>query len=152
MYYLNQSLNDPLYFIHAQPYFSAHRQIGNLTLWPQVVWRYLKMLVTVNPVTPTYFTLSLEFAIGIGFAVLSVLTWKKLGAALGLYTLANYLLPTFTGSFSSVPRYVLILFPAFIVLTQYINKYRWLKILYFTISPVLLISCIIYFTRGWWIA
>ena len=47
MYYLNQQLHDPLYFIHAQPYFSAHREIGNLTIWPQVVWRYFKMIVSI---------------------------------------------------------------------------------------------------------
>ena len=152
MYYLNQQLHDPLYFIHAQPYFSAHREIGNLTIWPQVVWRYFKMTITVPWNTPTFYTLFIEFITGTVFAFLSILAWKKLGSALGLYTLANYLLPTLTGSFSSVPRYVLILFPAFIVLAMYMSKYRWLKIIYFTISPLLLLSNIIYFTRGWWIA
>ena len=110
------------------------------------------MTITVPWNTPTFYTLIIEFIIGIGFAFLSILAWKKLGSALGLYTLANYLLPTLTGSFSSVPRYVLILFPAFIVLAMYMSKYRWLKIIYFTISPLLLLSNIIYFTRGWWIA
>ncbi len=151
MLYLNYQVHDPLYFIHAQPYFSSYRQVNTFTLWPQVVWRYIKMLVTVNPLTPTYFTTCIEMLIGLGFAWLSILSWKRLGPALGIYTLSNYLLPTFTGSFSSVPRYVLILFPAFIVLSQEIRAHRWFRLVYFSLSPVLLLSCVIYFTRGWWV-
>lgn len=152
MLYLYLQFGDPLYFINAQSHFSAHRQIDTFILWPQVIWRYLKMLTTIPWNTSVFYTTALEFLIGIGFATLSIITWKRLGAALGFYTLASYLLPTLTGSFSSLPRYVLVLFPAFIVLTQLAEEYRWLKIIYLTSAPILLMGSIIYFTRGWWIA
>lgn len=152
MIYLNQKFHDPLYFIHVQPLFSTHRTVDSWILWPQVIWRYIKMVTTVPWYTPAFFTVMLEFTTGIGFAILSLLSWKKLGAALGLYTILSYLLPTLTGSFSSLPRYVLVLFPAFIILTQLTIKHRWLNLIYQTFSPILLLGSIIYFTRGWWIA
>lgn len=152
MYYLYTQYHDPLYFFHIQSSFSTYRQTNSLILLPQVFWRYLKIIITVNWFTPTFTATAIETLTATLFLFLCFLTWKKYGPALGLYTLLSYITPTMTGSFASLPRYVLVLFPAFIALTEYLNTHRRLNLLYQTISPILLITSIIYFTRGWWIA
>jgi len=63
-----------------------------------------------------------------------------------------YLTPTFTGTFSSMPRYVLVLFPGFILLSLWAEKYRWLRILYPILAIPLFILCLLLFTRGFWVA
>jgi hypothetical protein len=152
MLYLQITTNDPLYFIHAQPHFFSHRTISKLIILPQVFWRYLKMLVTVSPSSTIYFPLVLESLTGSIFLILSLLTFRRFGLALGLYTLATYLLPTLTGSFSSLPRFVLVLFPCFIILAELAERHFSIKWLYQTLAPILLIFSLVYFTRGFWIA
>jgi len=151
MLYLQINFNDPIYFIHAHQFFGEQRQLGFIFL-PQIIWRYLKMFNSIGILTPTFYALSLEFVVGILFFILSIWVWMKLGPVLGFYTLVNYLIPTFTGSFWSMPRIVLLLFPAFIVLTQLFQNYKKIKWIYFIISPILLAISTVFFTRGLWIA
>jgi hypothetical protein len=67
MVYLWISVGDPIYFVHVQPDFSAHRSVSELAWLPQVVWRYMKMLVTVPVKSTAYFTLVLELVTGVMF-------------------------------------------------------------------------------------
>jgi hypothetical protein len=53
MYYLKANFGDPLLFFRVQPHFGAGRAGGRLILLYQVFWRYLKMLLTVEKLTPT---------------------------------------------------------------------------------------------------
>jgi hypothetical protein len=143
---------DPLMFLHVQPYFGAGREAGRIILLYQVFWRYLKMLITVDKLTLTYFVVILEFLTGIGFLVLTVFTYFRRWYSYLVFMALAYIVPTLTGTFSSMPRYVLILFPGFILLALWAEKYRWVKILYPIFAIPLLIFCLILFTRGYWIA
>jgi 4-amino-4-deoxy-L-arabinose transferase-like glycosyltransferase len=152
MWYLNKTVGDPLYFIHVQPFFGAQRTGGKIILLYQVFWRYLKMLVTVEKMTPTYFVCLLEFFSGLAFLVLTIFTYLRLRLSYFVFMALAYLVPTLTGTFSSLPRYVLICFPGFILLSLWSEKYRWLKRLYPVIAVIFLVVSVILFARGFFVA
>lgn len=152
MSYLWKTHGDPLYFVHAQSLFSAHRQVDSWVLLPQVWWRYAKILATVPWWSPSFVPIIQELASSILFAWLSWVTFKKFGWGMGLYTATSFVLPTLTGSFSSLPRYVLVLFPAFGALTAILEAKPWAKWVYLLVCFALLTLNTIWFTRGLWIA
>jgi len=70
--------------------------------------------------------------------------------ALDLFSFANLLLPTLTGTFSSIPRYSLFSISIFIYLGQLKNNYiKYLILIIFVILHILLLG---YFTQGYFIS
>jgi len=152
MRYLAIHWGDPLLFVHVQEHFGAQRTSGKIILLYQVFWRYLKMILTTKP-DPLYFVVWLEFLTAAGF--LALLIWgyfQKIRPSWLLFGILAYILPTLTGTFSSLPRYVLVIFPGFIGLALLTDKYRWLKILYPIFAIILAIVAVVFFTRGYWVA
>lgn len=152
MFYLAVHFHDPLLFLHVQPYFGAGREATKLVLLYQVFWRYLKMLITCEKLTPTYFVVILEFFSGTAFLVLTLFTWLRRWYPYVVFMVLAYITPTLTGTFSSLPRYALVLFPGFILLAIWAEKYKWVRILYPLIAISLLIISLLFFTRGYWLA
>ena len=150
MAYLQINFNDPLLFIHAQPVFGAQRTSGDIILLPQVIFRYLKILFTVNPQSLPFFNAFFEFFVSLLFLVLSIVALFKTRLSYALFSFAAFIIPTLTGTFSSMPRYVLILFPCFIVLAGIKNKIVQVGII--SLFVVLLIASVMLFTSGYWIA
>ena len=150
MYYLNVSFHDPLYFLHAQPAFGAQRSGEKIILLYQVFWRYLKMLVTVPVTTLIYYTVSQEFLSAVIFLFLSLLSFRFIRRSYAVFGILAYVLPTLIGTFSSLPRYALILFPAFMLLGRI--KSRTLRYAIYATSCLLLAINVVLFTRGYWVA
>ncbi|OGY18533.1 MAG: hypothetical protein A2900_03265 [Candidatus Chisholmbacteria bacterium RIFCSPLOWO2_01_FULL_50_28] len=150
MYYLNKSFQDPLLFLHAQPVFGAGRSADKLILLYQVFWRYVKMIATVDPKTLVYYTVFLEAASGILFLVLSIIAFRRTRLSYAIFGILSYLLPTLTGTFSSMPRYVLVLFPCFIVLGKI--KSPIFQRVWWVASAILLAVNTALFVRGYWVA
>lgn len=144
---------NPIYFITSQPAFGSQRTINRIILIHQVIYRYLKMMIFVNHTNILFFTVTLEFVIAVGFLGLIIYGLNKLRPSYLLYVSLSYFLPTFTGTFSSVPRYVLVLFPLFALLASVLEKLpdRYRK-LYFAVSSLIGIVCIALFTRGYFVA
>jgi hypothetical protein len=153
MYYLYVRTGDPLAFFHVQPAFGANRSGGEIILFPQVLWRYAKIIWSafLQPTLASYaislLELMMTFAslvivwIGIRYRV----HWKYL-----FYSLVLIVIPTLSGTFSSMPRYMLSAFPLFVILALIRPK---------TIQWVVLIACCIFqiflaplFLRGWFVA
>lgn len=118
MYYLWREWGDPLYFYHAQEAFGANRTSAQLVLLPQVLWRYAKILLTADW-NIQYFVAVVELVVflWVGGVVLWYLwqEWKNpkknsLFFSLAIYSLLVLVLPTLTGTLSSIPRYALIAF------------------------------------------
>ena len=152
MGYLKETVGDPLYFIHIQPLYGAQRTGVKLILLYQVFWRYIKMLITVQKLTPTYFVVILESLAGVTFLFLSIFAYLRRWFTYVTFMALAFITPTLTGTFSSLPRYVLVLFPGFILLAIWAEKYKWVRILYPLISISLLIISLLFFTRGFWVA
>jgi len=152
MRFLSVNYGDSLMFIHVQTFFGAGRSADKIILLYQVFWRYFKMLVSVNKESLTYFVVILESLSAVVFLFLGLFVFLRRWYSYLIFMVLAYLTPTFTGTFSSMPRYVLVLFPGFILLSLWAEKYRWLRILYPILAIPLFILCLLLFTRGFWVA
>lgn len=146
-------VGDPFSFYKLQKLVGEQHQSG-LTLLPQVYFRYLKMIFSVDPTAPIYQTIILEFITGILFFILPIYGFiKKVRPAYCLYALIGFLLPTIQGSFSSVPRYILVFFPSFLSLAIFISVIpKFWRFLIISIFITLLAIETILFLRGYWVA
>jgi len=151
MWYLEKTLGDPLYFFHMQPLFGAERSGDKIILLYQVFWRYFRMILTTR-LDVLYFSVWLEFLSSILFLALIFFSFFRLRISYSVYMIFAYLAPTLTGTFSSMPRYVLVLFPGFIILSLLAEKHRLLRIAYPIIAVVLLAISTALFTRGYWVS
>jgi len=84
MYYQFRMTGDPLFFVNVQNSVTG-RSTNKLILIYQVFFRYIKMILTVDPWSPTYFTVILEFLIGLLFILLLIFSIKKLGLHTGYF-------------------------------------------------------------------
>jgi len=159
MVYLWRTVGDPLFFLNAQPAFGAHRS-SHLILLPQVFYRYIKILFT-SSYNFQYTISQLEFfSFTFIFGVLLFDLWTiyrtkdqksyfpRLG--LNLFSFVNLLLPTFTGTFSSIPRYALLSFSAYIALGEIENK--CIKVIVISVFALLQIVLLAYFIQGYFIS
>ena len=153
MYYLNSTVGDPLAFYHFQKLVGEQHQSGIITL-PQVYYRYIKMLTSTSIGNPIFQVLILEFFLGIIFFLLPIYGYfKKIRLSYLIFAMMAFLAPTIQGSFSSTPRYVIVLFPAFIAAAIFIdNLPKIAKVMILFISFFALILEAALFLRGYWIA
>lgn len=153
MVYLRISIGDPIAFYHLQKVVGEQHQYG-IVLLPQVFYRYLKILFTANLPISLYQTEVLEFLTGILFLFLPVYGYfKKIRLSYIFYALAGMLMPSIPGSFSSLPRYVLVLFPSFLVMTILIMSLpKWGRVIVAGLLGVILSLETALFLRGYWVS
>jgi hypothetical protein len=154
MFYLYKLYGDPLMFLHALPSFGEQRSSVPILL-PQVIYRYVfKILPNLNySYFAGTFTTVMEFVVGILFFGVSLISFFKLRLSYALFLAFGYLVPTLSGSFSSLPRYVVVLFPAFILFSIWLDKSsKIIKIVSYTILLMGLIISLSLFSRGFWLA
>jgi len=150
MIYLWQRFNDPLYFFHVQAEFGGGRQ-ENLILYPQVVYRYIKILLTARPFDFKYLSYVQEFISGTLGLILILLTSKKIKLSHLIFVLGAFFVPTMTGTFSSMGRYILVCWPIFFIISDWLEN-RKIKYLYLLVSALLLIINTVLFIQGYWVA
>ncbi len=153
MLYLYLTVGDPIAFYSFQKLVGEQHQSGIITL-PQVYFRYLKMLLTTSTQNPIFQTVLLELVVGLSFFILPIYGYfKKIRLSYILFAFFGFLIPTVQGSFSSTPRYVIVLFPSFLAAALWFSQLPKLikALLIFTsISAFVLESAL--FLRGYWIA
>lgn len=98
----------------------------------------------------TYSVILLEFFTALITLLFLVFSYKKINWYYWLYILIGFLLPIFTGSLASIPRYIIVLFPMFIFSVQKINKYLFYFLMF--LSVLLMIFFEALFLRGYWVA
>lgn len=153
MFYLKITVNDPIAFFHLQALVGEQRSSGFILL-PQTFFRYISMLTTVSFSNTIYQTLILEFVTGLIFLILPIYGFfKKMSLSYVFYALIGFLVASAQGSFSSVPRYVLVLFPSFIALAIFLNTLprKIILIILMFLSVGLIIESALFF-RGYWVA
>lgn len=153
IYYLWAKTGDPLNFLHTVGVFGAQRS-ETFVLLPQVFYRYIfKILPSLNfNVFSSFYPSVLEFAVALIFLGLAVWAFWKIRLSYAVYLALGYLIPTLAGSFSSLPRYVLVLFPAFILIALVFSKKRSLTVAFSLVSLILLFISFALFARGYWIS
>ncbi|OGY09765.1 MAG: hypothetical protein A2782_02920 [Candidatus Blackburnbacteria bacterium RIFCSPHIGHO2_01_FULL_43_15b] len=153
MFYLYKTTGSPFTFYNELSPYGEQRQVGKLILFPQVFWRYFKMIATVDRSSPIYSTTLIEFFSSVLVLFLLVVGFmKKLRPSYLVLIFTGYILSTITGSFSSLPRYILVVFPLFTLLGEILFSLRvQLKIATITISVLLLTLETMLFVRGYWV-
>lgn len=151
LYFLQRKFNDVLIFISSQPGFGAGRSVDKLTMFYQVVFRYLKMFFLVDFKSDIYPILWLEFIASITFFILIIYALiKKMRPSYLIFIIPTFLLPTLTGTFSSMPRYLLTCFPLFYLLGDL--KSKKLRIFLLIVFLLLQVFSFTRFISGQWVA
>lgn len=153
MMYLNFTVGDPLAFYHFQKLVGEQHQAG-VTLLPQIYFRYIKMIISVSINNPIFQTVILELFTGIVFFLLPIYGYiKKIRFSYLVYAMLSFLAPTIQGSFSSSPRYVVVLFPSFLAAALLIAELpKLIRIVILLLSSVVLVIETALFLRGYWVA
>lgn len=139
MRFLAATYNDPLMFVHMDKIIPLY----------QVFWRYFKMLLTTK-LDPLYFAIWLEFLTTAGFLILLVFAYlRKIHFPYLVFTILAFVFPTTSGTFLSMPRFVLVLFPCFIVFS--LIEQRLIRFFLLTVSSLLLVVATLFFIRGYWV-
>jgi len=149
MLYLQKSMGDWLYFLSAQPGFGAERSALPIILLPQVFYRYLKIFFSVNIFSLSFFNAFLEFSMTIAVIVILILAFKKMKFSYWFFSILAVILPTLTGTLSSMPRYVLL---AFMVIPWLVNKYNRSVKYIIIVQSLLQIILLGLFVRGYWVS
>lgn len=152
MAYLCKEFGDGLYFFHVQSEFGGGVRQETLISYPQVLYRYIKILLTARPFDLKYFSYAQDLVastLGLGVIIYSL---KKVKLSYVIFSLLAFIVPTLTGTFSSMPRYILVCFPLFILLGDWSSKSKLFRIIWFSISSLLLIVNTVLFIQGYWVA
>jgi hypothetical protein len=96
-----------------------------------------------------FFNAGLEFVLTLGVFTLLLLVIKKMRLSYWIFTLGVLIIPTLTGTFNSMPRYVLTGFLLIPFIVVRFEKYLKPIFIIFFLFAVLLISL---FVRGYWVA
>lgn len=143
-WYLYIQTGDPFYFVTAEANWQRSLSIPGLNFWET-----LRNLATgQNILQYPMNALDFLFAVfGLGFVIRS---FRFLPLFFGLYGLISLLLPLFTSTLDSVPRFLLPIFPIFILIA--LLKSRYLIFSYQIISLMLLSLFAILFVGGYWVS
>jgi hypothetical protein len=150
MLYLWKTYNDPLMFVHSLSGFDTGRTTSHVVLLPQVLFRYLKIFFTVPILTHDFLIAFLEFVTTIVFLAVLLVFWKKIRLSYLLFSLCALLLPTISGTLTSMPRYILVVFPVFMLLGIIPSKI--VKVLVLGLFSIVLLMLCAFFLRGYFIA
>lgn len=143
-FFLFKTTGDSFYFISAENHW-----LRNLSLPGVGFWESLKSIVSWSYVENRFnLILELLFAIfGLGMAIRS---FRFLPPSYATYALASVALPLFTSSLTSMPRFLLPIFPIFILIALTKNKYAIFS--YKLISIMLLSLFAVLFINGYWVS
>ena len=148
MYYLYRNFGNPVYFLTAQPAFGAERSSLPLITLPQVFYRYIKMFLTISPENLAYWNAILEILITLILIAGLVYSFRKIKFSYWILVALAVILPTLTGTLSSMPRYALLAFPLFPILTRFNKASKYIIIAQATLGILLTVL----FVRGYWVA
>lgn len=141
---------DPLLFVHAHGELANSRSTSQLVFPLITVWRYGGILTSLSPLVYEWWVALLELA-SVGLVVVGgwYLFVRKFPPQYVVATIALVALPLLSGTFSGFPRYVLVVFPLFIVLAHAPLFLRKLLLVLFLVLQAILLG---YFARGYFVA
>ena len=157
MFYLKRKFNDPLLFLKAQGGWANnphsawsrtyHLSIINIG---KSLAKYIQTIFGNTESSSFKITAGFELISFILFVILAVIVFLKLRKSYSLYLFFGLILSPLTGSLMSMNRYVLVLFPAFILLAQWGKN----KVIDYTITilfSTLLALNTVMFVNSYWV-
>ena len=156
--FLKLTTGDYFAFFSLQKVSNATRST-DLVLLPQVLYRYIKIFLTATP-NFQYFVAAVEFItlIFVGalifYDLLKIIknSKKKQFSLIGLhvYSISVLILPTLTGTLSSLPRYALPLLSTYLILAKV--KSTHVKIVIVSIFLILHLILFSFFIQGYFVS
>lgn len=143
-------------FGYAFAFLEAHTKLGTnrsdvIVLFPQTIVRYINILTTLPSSQFEWRIALLELYVFFFASALLFAAWKKkVRISYVVFAVVSFLIPISSGTFSGLPRYVLVLFPMFIALA--LVKSRIVHIAYITLGAVLLFILLMFFSRGYFVS
>ena len=150
MYYLYQKFDNPYLFAFAQDAWSRQTMFSFSHFW-NTISRYFDTLMSPQHENfALYLTHSLDFIFFVVFAALSIVVLIFMRRSYGLYMLLYLLIPAITGTFMSMGRFTLALFPAFILLAKW-GRNQSLNYATITLCSMLSALFITMFVNTYWV-
>lgn len=143
--FLYHQTGDMLYFIHAESYFWK----SGLVFPGSALVFTLKQLLTPDFLVNNFRVL-LDFAFTM-FGIVAVFkVWRRLGLDYALFAIFSMTLPLFSPTIVAIPRYLITIFPIFIMLGFVRNQY---SILFYQIFGLMVATVYaILFINGYWVS
>ena len=144
MIFLFINYKDPIYFLTAESHWQRSLNLPVISFWQSLVYIFSHNFSNFTVRT----LIDLVFAIfGVGFVLRS---FRFLRVSYSTYALVSILLPLSTSTLISFPRFLLPIFPIFLLLG--LIKNRFLQLAYILISILILIYFEINFINGKWVS
>ena len=150
VFYNFWQFGNPLLFVQAHENINPTRSVYSVVFIPQTLFRYIKILATTLGQYEWWIALLELSSFLFAVTMLYIAYKKKVRVSYLLFSILALLVPVSSGTFSGLPRYILVLFPMFIGLALVKNSY--LKVAYVAISVALLFILLMLFSRGYFIA
>lgn len=150
---------DFLYFVNAHGNLGNSRETSTLALPVVIFYRYIRILLTVSPKIYEFWIALLEF--GTLFYTLwsLLLSWKmKIRQSYQIFAWVMVALPLLSGTLTGFPRYILPIFPFFLVQAIWFEKQRKTKMgkiifaVFVFCSILLQTVLLVLFSRGYFVA
>lgn len=139
------------YFITAHSFLGNSRSSALLISPFQTIYRYIKIFISISYIRFEWQIALLELTSFIFASLMLYISWRKnVRKSYLIFAVFAFLLPVLSGTFSGLPRYVLILFPIFIAISLIKNFY--FKLIYSVFSLTLLFVLLMFFSRGYYIS
>lgn len=143
-WYLYTKTQDPFYFITAERHWQRSISVPVFSFWESI--RSLSQPEFIS----TYFSTFLDLIFAVFGLGLSIRTFRFLPLSFSLYSILSILLPLFTSTLTSMPRFLLPIFPIFILIA--LTKNSFLNLTYQVISVMLLSIFSILYVTGYWVS
>lgn len=138
------------YFLQNQGELANGRSVAGLILFPQTIARYFKIFISVPISQYEWWIAFLELGAFTGTTYLLYKAWKlKIRLSYFVFAVLAFFVPASTGTFTGLPRYIIVLFPIYLVLAHLPEK---VKYIYLIFSSALLFLLLMFFARGYYIA
>lgn len=142
--FLYTQTSDPFYFVTAEK--NWQRSIN----FPWIgFWETIKNITTPGFINQ-YFNYVFDLLFAIFGAGLVIRSFRFLPLKYAIYALASISIPLLTSSLSSMPRFLVVIFPIFILIG--LIKNRFINLGYQIISLMLLSLFTILFINGFWVS
>lgn len=153
-FFLYKSTGNPFAFNENGFIFGEYRSAQPVLL-PQVFYRYIFRIIPnlTWSYFPQVYVVFLELFSSIMLLIAAIFGIKMLRPGYWIYMVGGYIAPTLFLSFVSLPRYILVLFPFYILFAKFMQTLstpvKWTVIVFMII--LLGISSAL-FSAGYWVA
>lgn len=116
---------DALFFVHGHGQLANGRSVTSLVFPLQTAVRYLRILIRVPMSLYEFWLALLEVLSTIAAGTLLVQAYRvKVRASLVVFGMALWVVPVLSGTLSGMPRYIVLLFPMYVVLAKLVPPQR----------------------------